>query len=198
MRKPADDNEPSGGVLGEREIRKRMKVSAERLEALVITPLAKNAIDTDSIDIRLGTRFLVPYPYQIGSVPYKRKLDAAEFQRLVHVPRGKSLVVPVHSTVLGSVYEYIKLPYDVSGQILTKSSLARLFVTIEGAPWVHPLYRGCLTLEIANASGTPIELQPLDRIGQLVLFKVLDPIKPPTDRIEGRYIGPTAPEIPGS
>jgi hypothetical protein len=38
--------------------------------------------------------------------------------------------------VLGATLEYIKLPVDVSGQILTKSSIARMFMVIESAPWM--------------------------------------------------------------
>jgi len=103
-----------------------------------------------------------------------------------------------------STLEYLKLPYDVSGQVLTKSSLARRFITIETAPWIHPLYRGCLTLEIANSSNIAVPLRPGESIGQLVLFSVDFPDSEPgvrldngaKDRIEGTYFGPVSPELP--
>ena len=118
----------------------------------------------------------------------------------VHVPLGDFLVVPPHSTVLGQTLEFIKLPFDVSGEILTKSSVARTFTLIETAPWIHPSYRGCLTLEIANVSNTAILLYPGRRIGQMVLMHVAIPkakeqiyANAPMD---DTYFGPIYPEAP--
>jgi dCTP deaminase len=110
------------------------------------------------------------------------------------VPLGSFLVIPSHETVLGATLEFIRLPNDVSGQILTKSSVARNFMVIETAPWIHPGYRGCLTLEIANVSNTPLIVFPGSPIGQLVLVS--------NDGIaakgmpEASYVGPVFPEEP--
>jgi deoxycytidine triphosphate deaminase len=41
---------------------------------------------------------------------------------------------------------------------------------VETAPWIHPEYRGCLTLEIANVSNTAVLLYPGRPIGQLILL----------------------------
>ena len=103
-------------------------------------------------------------------------------------------MLPAHQTVLGATLEYIKMPYDVSGQILTKSSVARMFMVIETAPWIHPLYRGCLTLEIANVSNTAIVLYPGMTIGQLVLLNTTMAEQPA--KLLGTYVGPVYPEAP--
>ena len=113
---------------------------------------------------------------------------------VLDVPLGRYLVVPAHETVLGATLEFIKLPHNVSGQILTKSSVARMFVVIETAPWIHPEYRGCLTLEIANVSNTPLLLYPGRLVAQLILFDVPD-AKPLAKR-SGTYMGPVYPEAP--
>jgi deoxycytidine triphosphate deaminase len=113
----------------------------------------------------------------------------------VHIPWGKYLVVPAHQTVLGVTLEFIKLPYDLSGQILTKSTIARTFVVIETAPWIHPSYRGCLILEIANVSNAPLLLHPGVRVGQLVLQKI-DPVPDKDPKLKGSYLGPIYPEAP--
>lgn len=118
------------------------------------------------------------------------------------MPLGDFLVVPAHQTILGATLEFIKLPNDVAGEILTKSSVARTFTVIETAPWIHPNYRGCLTLEIANGSNTPILLYPGRRIGQLVLMHVSDDEEqesgtPTPDRpLNSTYFGPVFPEPP--
>ncbi len=117
----------------------------------------------------------------------------------VHVPLGDYLVIPAHHTVLGATLEFIKLPFDLAGEILTKSSVARTFTLIETAPWIHPNYRGCLTLEIANVSNTAVLLYPGRRIGQLVLTQVAvgkDGGKGQAAPLNKTYFGPVYPEAP--
>jgi dCTP deaminase len=117
----------------------------------------------------------------------------------VHVPLGDYLVVPAHHTVLGATLEFIKLPFDVGGEILTKSSVARTFTLIETAPWIHPNYRGCLTLEIANVSNTAVLLYPGRTIGQMVLMtadveRKIENAKAAS--LDKTYFGPVYPEAP--
>jgi dCTP deaminase len=180
-------------ILSKEEIQRRMKLEIGDKESLVITPRPRSkAFDSDSVDLRLGCHFLMPQmppepswgSAQVGGHSHTR----------VHVPLGSYFVVPSHETVLGATLEFIKLPKDLSGQILTKSSVARCFMVIETAPWIHPLYRGCLTLEIANVSNTPLTIFPGLSIAQLVLMSnqnAADEGMP-----DGSYVGPVYPEEP--
>src|SRR5580704_9468372 len=182
-------------VLSKRDINERRKLSVHDAQSLVITPiLDEEVFDEDSVDLRLGTYFLLPQiPPQPFVDPTSPGTASQSYLRL-HTPLGAYFVLPAHQTVLGATLEYIKLPFDVSGQILTKSSVARMFMVIETAPWIHPLYRGCLTLEIANVSNTAIALYPGTPIGQLVLLHagILEPPK----QLSGSYVGPVYPEAP--
>jgi dCTP deaminase len=166
----------------------------------VITPLLRQVevfdetLDIDSIDLRLGNYFLLP---QVPPLPFtypSRNLAKRSHVR-VQVPLGSFLVVPAHETVLGSTLEFIKLPCDLAGEILTKSSIARTFMVIETAPWIHPSYRGCLTLEIANVSNTPLVVYPGRLIGQLILMHISGD-KPPEPKLSGTYLAPVFPEAP--
>jgi len=185
---------PAFGVLTDKDISGRLSGKPSSVSTLVITPRPQET-DRDSIDLRLGCCFFVPKAHRspsfIPGLTNKFHLYSEQY-----VPYGSYLVVPAHHTVLGSTLEYIKLPSDVSGQILTKSSWARTFITIETAPWIHPLYRGCLTLEIANVSNTPIVLYPGIKVAQLVLLRTMRDTAggDNEDRIEGTYIGPVRPE----
>src|ERR1035438_2825474 len=178
-------------ILKETEIQRRLKLEITDKESLVITPRPRQgAFDSDSVDLRLGCHFLMPQmppdpgwgSAQVGGHSYTR----------VHVPLGSYFVVPSHETVLGATLEFIKLPKDLSGQILTKSSVARCFMVIETAPWIHPLYRGCLTLEIANVSNTPLTIFPGLPIAQLVLMRNDNPAE--SGMLDGSYVGPVYPE----
>ena len=189
------------GVLSSTAIKRRLRLAIDNPRNLVVSPLLGRgeAFDVDSLDLRLGSYFLLP---RVPALPvYSPDSQSSfSFHRRVHVPLGDFLVVPAQQTVLGATLEFIKLPYDLAGEILTKSSVARTFTVIETAPWIHPNYRGCLTLEIANASNTPILLYPGRRIGQLVLVEVnrgSSKRAAAVDReLDQTYFGPVFPEPP--
>jgi dCTP deaminase len=182
-------------VLSKREINERRKLPVTEAKSLVITPILDDDVfDEDSVDLRLGTYFLLP---QVPPQPFVDPTSPGtsnQFYLPLHTPLGAYFVLPAHQTVLGATLEYIKLPFDVSGQILTKSSIARMFMVIETAPWIHPLYRGCLTLEIANVSNTAIVVYPGMTIGQLVLLNTGMAEEPA--KLSGTYVGPVYPEAP--
>jgi len=186
-------------VIHRNEVKRRLALKIDNPESLVVTPLLQEAklfeesADLDSIDLRLGSYFLLP---QVPPVPFTYPSSSSRLSHIrVHVPLGNFLVVPAHETVLGVTLEFIKLPCDLSGEILTKSSVARTFMVIETAPWIHPSYRGCLTLEIANVSNTPLILYPGRLIGQLILMKLEDASKE-EGLLSGSYLAPTFPEAP--
>src|SRR5229473_5176677 len=193
-------------VLSKKEILDRMeKFRVNEKENLVITPLLykdkSDIFDADSVDLRLGCHFLLPKTLDQPFFSPDRS-SATSLHVRVHVPLGQFLVVPAHQTILGATLEFIKLPSDVSGEVLTKSSVARTFIVVETAPWIHPLYRGCLTLEIANVSNTPVLLYPGRPICQLVLMRIVPPtqdasIQPDVSiQPDKNYFGPVYPEAP--
>jgi dCTP deaminase len=183
-------------VLTRQTIKERLSKPINDDQSLVITPLLGlegETFDIDAVDLRLGSHFLLP---QIPAEPFADPTSEYGLSHVeVHKPLGSYFVLPAHQTVLGATLEFIKLPYDLSGQILTKSSVARMFVVIETAPWIHPLYRGCLTLEIANVSNTPLILYPGLPIGQLILLKTDQQAKV-EGGLQSTYVGPTRPETP--
>lgn len=184
-------------VLSRQTIEERRKRPISDPKSLVITPLLfkTDPYDHDSIDLRLGSYFLIPQSPPAPFLDPTEEDSSRQSHLKVHKPLGSYLVIPAHQTVLGATLEFIKLPHDVSGQILTKSSVARTFLLIETAPWVHPLYRGCLTLEIANVSNTPQVLYPGFHIGQLILMADDKPADE-TQPLSGAYVGPIEPESP--
>lgn len=186
------------GVLSHGAILKRLERVPSEKGSVVITPIPSDSDwSDDSVNLRLGSHFLLPQSPPPPFIAMDESFNELA-QARVHVPWGRYLVLPPHHTVLGSTLEFIKLPLDLSGQILTRSSIARTFVVIETAPWIHPGYRGCLTLEIANVSNTPVLLHPGIPIGQLLLLTVdltqEEHAKP--EILKGSYIGPTFPEAP--
>ncbi|OHB59666.1 MAG: dCTP deaminase [Planctomycetes bacterium RBG_13_44_8b] len=190
-------------VLSAREIERRLKEPLINPESMVITPLLDEKFDHDAVDLRLGCYFRFPAISSIKCMrPYSGRdsKDSIEnYPELVHKTYGRGdskLILQPHHAVLAGTLEYIKMPGDVSGEILTKSSWARVFISIASAPWIHPFYRGCLTIEITNQGNVPVELPVGKPIAQLVFMRIENPEQFDNDLIEGAYAGAITPESP--
>ena len=78
--------------------------------------------------------------------------------------------------ILAETLEWIKLPYDLTAILTTKSSEAREGLQIETANLIHPRFSGTVTLELKNNGEVPIKLYPGLTIGQISLLKLNIPI----------------------
>jgi deoxycytidine triphosphate deaminase len=175
-----------------------MKLDIDDGRALRISPLLSplDQIGEDAVDIRLGTHFLVPRSERRGTfVP--GVTSGHEVAHRMHFPPGRRFVLPGKAVVLASAFEFIKMPCDVAAQVLTRSSIGRIFVTTATATLVHPSYRGCLTLEIVNLGNATVELDILSRIAQLQFLSTSQqPSTAVADHITGRYAASIEPEFP--
>jgi dCTP deaminase len=68
--------------------------------------------------------------------------------------------------------EWIRLPHNLAGYVVGKSSWGRRGIVIATAVGVHPGFSGCLTLEITNLGEVPVEIKPGRQICQLFLHNV--------------------------
>jgi len=75
--------------------------------------------------------------------------------------------------------EFISLPSDIAGFVLSRSGYGRTGLLIATATYIHPGWKGCLTLELENLGELPVALWPGSYVGQLVLLsaeKVEEPL----------------------
>lgn len=91
---------------------------------------------------------------------------------------GDAFTIHPGSFVLGATLEWIRLPQNISAQILGRSSLGRHGLVIETASGIHPNFTGCLTLEMANLSQVPVQVYPGMEIAQIFFFDVLGKLGP--------------------
>jgi dCTP deaminase len=158
---------PSGAVMSKDVLRQRLKSD------LVVSPILEDSqIGDGSVDISLGTRFIRSRRAKATKIDFP-KLDKDKihsFQESVVVPFGESYILHPRGFVLGCTFEFIALPVDVCGFVLSRSSYGRAGLLVATATFVHPGWRGCLTLELENLGEIPIILQPLSAVGQLVLL----------------------------
>lgn len=133
-------------------------------ERLVIEPLEASQIQPASVDLRLDNKFVT-----FSGLPQviDPSRDTAVYDHH-EVEWDDAFVMPPNGFVLASTVERVKFPSDLAGQVIDKSSLARLGLGLH-AGFIDPGFQGYITLEITNHSGHAFRLYPGMLIGQLAL-----------------------------
>jgi dCTP deaminase len=159
-----------------------------------LDPLDLNLLQPSSIDVRLDRFFRLfdnhKYPY----IDPREQQD--ELTRLVEVASDEAFILHPGEFVLGSTYEYVKLPNDIAARLEGKSSLGRLgLLTHSTAGFVDPGFEGHVTLELSNVATLPIKLWPGMKIGQLCFFQLSSESENPygSDKYGSRYQGQRGP-----
>jgi dCTP deaminase len=163
---------------------------------LIITPLLERSqIGRGAVDVRLGTEFLLLSRTRLpGLNPGKdSQQDVDEMQQRVVVPFGEELWLHPRHLVLAATLEYLRLPDDMSADVVGRSSWGRLGLIVATAVFVHPGFRGCLTLELVNEGDSPIALSPGLRIAQLAVRRLENPAPSREDEAE-KYLAPVRPQ----
>lgn len=166
---------------------------------LLVAPILDSGrqVGPGSIDLRLGTEFLeVPRQSNAHVDPFEvattRVLLSAP-DRKSYVALGDPYVLHPGQFVLGATLEFIMLPPDLVGQVLSRSSWGRLGLLVATAVAVQPGFRGTLTLELVNAGAIPIVLRPGLRVAQLQLWSATTGTAVPYSA-NGKYNAPLGPE----
>lgn len=185
-----------GGVLTRDALVTRMEQARDPWQRIVLVPYIENSVRNAAIDVRLGTRFIT-FQRSGTSVFAAKRVDSRAVQRLVEKGWDDPFVLHPGEMVLAATLEYLAVPRDLAAQLITRSSYGRLGLMTATAVQVHPLYRGCLTLELVNLGSVPIGLQPGERIAQVV-FTTAQPDRPdptPADLFSGKYMCATEPQF---
>ena len=115
-------------------------------------------------------------------------LSAASYDvRIAH-----DLTLMRHEPALANTMENFKIPLDVVGYVVDKSTYARRFITAFNT-LLDPGWRGNLTLELVNLGNSPIDIKAGDPICQIV-FHWLD--EPTVLGYSGKYQNQPARPVP--
>lgn len=180
-----------------------LKGALERKDSsdrLVVTPLLdKEQVGPSSIDLRLGTRFYLLRRTEGPGLDPKLVSDSAQVDTDAYeakrVRLGDGLWLHPGQFVLGSTLEYLRIPLDLSGYVIGRSTWGRVGLIVATAILVHPGFTGALTLELANEGDSPICLYPGVRIAQLSLHHLEGATKKGYGK-QQKYFGDTGPQIP--
>jgi len=160
-------------LLSDRDIRAAIDQGRITLE-----PYDAEMVQPSSVDVRIDRYFRVfenhRYPHIDPSV------EQAELTRLVEPEGDEPFILHPGEFVLGSTYEVVSLPDDVSARLEGKSSLGRLgLLTHSTAGFIDAGFSGHVTLELSNVATLPIKLWPGMKIGQLCFFRLTSPAEAP-------------------
>lgn len=146
---------------------------------IVVDPVEDYQIQPASIDLRLGTHFLILDEHGTELITMDKDLVYREIER-------EEIIIPPKSFILATTMEYLKLPHNITAFVEGRSSIGRMGLFIQNAGWVDPGFEGEITLEIFNANSLPIKLSSGRRICQIVFAQMdqatLNPYK-------GKYQG---------
>lgn len=169
---------------------------------IVISPLlSKDQVGT-TIDLRLGTEFVVkkmdrlthldPVDFhKVEKVSPQAILGYYDSVRIVD-PR-KSFVLHPGQFALGSTLEFISLPPSIGGFLEGRSSWAREGLNVHStAGIIHPGHCGIIVFELMNGGTHPIPLYPGIRVAQLLLYELASnsiiPYGPKSGAKYSRYV----------
>lgn len=173
-------------LMQREELLRRLSVN-EIADRLFVVPLLDSAeqVNEGSIDLRLGSAFIESRRRAESVIdPFLPAHPSDEdHDDRYEVPFGECLVIHPGQFLLGSTFEFIRLPLNVGGQVLSRSSWGRFGLIVATAVTVHPGFAGCLTLELQNLGTVPIKLYPGLRIAQIMLWTTTGPLQgaPPSE-----------------
>jgi dCTP deaminase len=167
--------------LGSLALIRRMLLANDDPHRLVINPIVSpRQIGTTTIDLRLGTEWEATRSYRFGSLdPGEDPVSAAELLRNgveeFRLTAGQRHGIVVHpgELLLALTLEYLKLPYDLWGQLEGRSTWARQGLQVHAtAGMVDAGFAGYLTLELQNTGRIPLVLYPGLRVAQMAFHPV--------------------------
>jgi dCTP deaminase len=177
--------------MSDRDIRASIESGQIGLE-----PLDMSLLQPSSFDVRIDRFFRLFDNHKYAFIDPAEPQE--ELTRFIEVAPDEPFILHPGEFVLGSTYEFVKLPDNVAARLEGKSSLGRLgLVTHSTAGFVDPGFNGHVTLELSNMATLPIKLWPGMKIGQLCFFQLSSPSETPygsakyLNRYQGQR-GPTA------
>jgi dCTP deaminase len=182
-------------ALSHQELLKALRMQPLDKRLVVAPLLEEEQVGPATIDLRLGTEFIETHRLRKGTLdPLDDEAGPEEDrEERVVVPLGDHLMLHPGQFVVGSTLEFVRMPTHMIGQILGRSSWARLGLIVATAVVVQPGYGGVLTLELVNMGNVPMKLRPGLRVAQLMVWELGEPTDQPYQP-SSKYGSPIGPE----
>lgn len=133
-------------------------------------------------DIRVANEFRI-FTASTGQLTV---VDPKAMDERALVPyEGDVCIIPPNSFALARSLEYFRMPRNVMGLCLGKSSYARAGIVTNFTPF-EPGWEGFVTIEISNTTPLPAKIYANEGIAQVLFFEGEEPEVSYADR-QGKY-----------
>ena len=155
-------------VLSDKEIKEYVKKNG-MIEPFTASQVKKGVISfgvsSYGYDFRIADDFKI-FTNVNNAVVDPKNFDPRSFVDF----KGKICIIPPNSFVLGRSVEYFKIPRDVIGICLGKSTYARCGIIVNVTP-LEPCWWGYVTVEISNTTPLPAKIYAQEGICQIIFIK---------------------------
>lgn len=123
-------------------------------------------------DLRLSPAEFLVFRHVPGTVMDPKRFNHANLEEapLHQDEMGAYFVLPAHSYGLGVAMEKLRMPTNVTGVCLGKSTYARLGIILNATP-AEAGWQGHLTLEFSNSSGADCRIYAEEGVCQVLFFE---------------------------
>lgn len=149
------------------------------IEEMVTEGVISYGVSSYGYDFRLSDEFQIP----LKGKPFDLKSSIFPFRKR----RTKKIVIPPGSYILGRSVEYFRIPRNVIGICVGKSTYARSGVIVNITP-LEPGWEGYITIAISNISQRGVVLHAGEGIAQVLFFEGEPPLISYAER-NGKYQG---------
>jgi len=143
-----------------------------------------------------GYDFRVADEFKIFTNVDSQIIDPKNFDPKCFVDRKTDVcVIPPNSFVLGRTVEHVKLPRDVLGICLGKSTYARTGIIVNVTP-IEPEWEGYITLEFSNTTPLPAKLYANEGCCQILFLRGDEPCMTSYADRSGKYMNQEGVTVP--
>jgi len=108
---------------------------------------------------------------------------------------GDVCIIPPNSFILGRSLEYFKIPKEILGICVGKSTYARCGLILNVTP-IEPEWEGHITIEISNTTPLPAKIYANEGIAQLIFHRASKVCNTSYKDKKGKYQGQTGVTLP--
>lgn len=154
-------------ILSDSEIKEYAKKS-KMIEPFIATQVRKGVISyglsSYGYDFRIADDFKI-FTNVNNAIVDPKNFDPKSFVNF----KGRECVIPPNSFVLGRSVEYFRIPRDVLGVCVGKSTYARCGIVVNVTP-LEPEWEGFITVEVSNTTPLPARIYAGEGICQVIFI----------------------------
>ena len=141
-------------------------------------------------DFRVGNKFMI-FTNVNNTIVDPKNFSS---KNVVEV-EGEYAIIPPNSFALAHSVEYFRIPRDVIGICVGKSTYARCGIIVNITP-IEPEWEGHITVEISNTTPLPAKIYANEGIAQLIFLGAEEPCQISYRDKKGKYQKQTGIALP--